>query len=218
MTEFNYVLYENKEDNSFHIGKVLESPTYKKIELDPKEAYDVVKIDNIADYPGLLNRDNSKQLCPIRKVMCRIDTCDFCEKIKTVQEINQEFTDLYNRLGYFYCNDCHSNFINSLKSSGVEPIWYIRERSPNKNYSVWVQRSRRDKDGKIVNYGPYVFEKWYITGWFAYMMIDKTDNVMKPHVTCEGNNYMKSIPVDKIKRLNPEHDPDYNPNEDPIYK
>jgi hypothetical protein len=218
MTEFNYVVYENKEDNSFHIGKVMEPSTYKKVELDQNQAYDVVKINNKADYPGLFDKDKSSNLCPMRKVMCRIDTCDFCEKIKTVEEIKQEYTDIYNKLGYFYCDDCESVLMNCLKSSGLEPIWYIRERNSKKNCSVWIERSRRDSDGKIVNYGPYVFERWYITGWYAYMMNDKTDNVLKPHVTCEGNDYMKSISVDKILKLNPKENPDYNPNDDPIYQ
>jgi hypothetical protein len=224
MTEFNYVVYENKEDNSFHIGKVFEPTSYKKIELDPNEAYDVVKINNKADYPGLFsNEKNNKStfMTPFRKVMCRIDTCDFCEKTTTADNINQEYTDIDNHLGYFYCNDCQPVLMDCLKNSGVDSIWYIRERHQKKDLykcNVWVERSRRDANGEIVNYGPFVFEKWKINGWYAYMMNDKTENVIKPHITCEGNGFIKAVSVDKILKLNPRDNPDYNPNEDPMYK
>jgi hypothetical protein len=224
MSEFNYVVYQNGVGGDYRIAKVIESPTFKPFELDPTRAYDVIKIHNKSDYPGLFDNDkceNSKYLTPFRKVMCRIDTCDFCEKTTSADNIHQEYTDLDNHLGYFYCNDCKDDLIQCLKQSGVEPIWYIRERYEKKNVykcSVWVERSRRDDNGEIINYGPYTFEKWQIYGWYANMIIDKTDNVVKPHIICEGNGYIKTVPVEKILKLNPLDNPDYNPNDDPIYK
>lgn len=221
MAEFNYFVYEKKGE--LGIGKVFESPTFKKIDLDPEQAYDVVKIDNKANYPGLFPKDNCderKFMAPLRKVMCRIDTCDFCECMKTPDEINQEFTNMDYRLGYFYCNECKDILMECLKNSGSEPVWYIREQIEKKqsDNSVWIERSRRDDSGKIVNHGPYVFEKWQITGWYAEMILDKTDNILKPHLICEGKGYSKSVPVEKILKLNPKDNPDYNPNDDPIYK
>ena len=218
MSEFNYVLYQNGEGGDYSIAKVIEPPTFKRVELDPTQAYDVVKISNQSDYPGLFlneKKNKSKFMTPFRKVMCRIDTCDFCEITTTADNINQEYTDLDNHLGYFYCNECKDVLIECLKNSGVEPIWYIRERGEKK---VWVERSRRDANGEIVNYGPFVFEKWKINGWYANMMNDKTDNVIKPHITCEGSGFIKAVPVDKIMRLNPKDNSEYNPNDDPTYK
>jgi hypothetical protein len=220
MTEFNYVLYIDKEGD-YNIVKTIEPPTFKYVDLDPTQAYDVVKIKNKSDYPGLFLKDEKpKYFAPIRKVMCRIDTCDFCEQIKSVDEIKQEYTDLDNRLGYFYCNECKDILIDCLKNSGVSPIWYIRERNEKKLFenTVWIERSRRDENGNIVNFGPYIFEKWKINGWYAYLLNDKSENIMKPHITCEGNGYIKSVSIAKILELNPEDNPDYNPNEDPKYK
>lgn len=217
MTEFNYVLYKGKEGD-LSIAKILEPPTFNQVKLDPTQAYDVVKITNKVDYPGLFEKDTTKYFGPLRKVMCRIDTCDLCEQVKS--EINQEYTDRDNHLGYFYCNECKDVLIAILKNSGVEPIWYIRERNEKKLFDniVWIERSRRDENGNIVNYGPLVFEKWKINGWYAYLKNDRLDNIMKPHVTCEGNGFIKAIPVDKILKLNPIDNPDYNPNDDPQYK
>jgi len=217
MTEFNYVLYKDKEGD-LSIAKILEPPTFTPVQLDPTQAYDVVKVTNKVDYPGLFKKDDNKYFGPLRKVMCRIDTCDFCEQVKN--EINQEYTDRDNHLGYFYCNECKDVLIDTLKKSGVEPIWYIRERNETKLFGdiVWIERSRRDENGNIVNVGPVTFEKWKINGWYAYLKNDKFDNGMKPHITCEGNGFIKAVSVDKILKLNPIDNPDYNPNDDPQYK
>lgn len=224
MAEYNYLLYKKSDELDYTIVKTLETPSFKRVELDPENAYDLITIDNKRNYPGLFNIEKSDKTVffpPIRKVMCRIDTCDFCEQQKPVEDIHQEYTDLDNNMGYFYCNECRDTLMEGLKNTGVRPIWYIRERFEKDGYrisKVWIERTRRDDNGKSVDYGPYIFEKWDIIGWYATMIHDKLNNVMKPHVVCEGNGYIKSVPVDKILILNPEDNPAYNPNEDPKYK
>lgn len=224
MAEFNYVLHKNNEQDGYTIVKTFESPTFKRFELDPTEAYEKVTINNKRNFPGLFDIEKSEipEFCgPMRKVMCRIDECDFCQIRKTDKDIHQEYTDMENHMGYFYCDECKDLLMEGLKNTGIRPIWYIRERFQKQGDHrclVWVERTRRDEDGKRVNYGPRLFEKWQIMGWYAYMMNDKVDDLKKPHITCEGSGYFKSVSIDEINRLNPEDNTDYNPNDDPQYK
>ena len=223
MSQFNYVLAKNSNNDEYNIDKIFEPPTYRKIELDLNEAYENIKIQNKNDFPELFNNSTTDKLefiSPIRKVMCRIDECDFCNKRKTDNEIHQEYTNMNCNLGYFYCDDCKDFMIEGLKNTGVRPIWYIRERFEKDNYSrcyVWIERTRRNHEGIRIDEGPFTFEKWEIIGWYAHMMIDKSDNIEKPHVICEGKGYTKSVSIEQILRLNPEEDPHYNPNDDAEY-
>jgi hypothetical protein len=224
MSQFNYVLTKNSNNDEYKIAKVFESPTYTKIHLDLNEAYENIKIQNKNDFPELFNKTTTDKLefiSPIRKVMCRIDECDFCNKRKTDDDIHQEYTDINSNLGYFYCDDCKDFLIEGLKNTGVRPIWYIRERFEKEHCRrcfVWIERTRRNHEGIRIDEGPFTFEKWEIIGWYAHMMIDKCDNIEKPHIVCEGKGYSKSVSIEQILRLNPKDDPDYNPNDDPIYK
>lgn len=221
MEKFNYVLTKNSDKDEYKIAKIYEPPTYKQIQLNPNEAYENIKILNKSDFPELFNNTENDKLefiTPIRKVMCRIDECDFCNQRKTSDEINQEYTDINYNLGYFYCDDCKDYMFEGLKNTGVRPIWYIRERFDKKRCYVWIERTRRNSEGIRIDEGAFTFEKWEIMGWYAHMMIDKCDNIEKPHIVCEGKGYSKSVSIEQILRLNPEDNLDYNPNDDPKYK
>lgn len=218
----NYVIIN--KDNKDYVVRVIEPPTYKKIELDPKEAYIPAYIpDNLGkkDYPGIFNIEKTQTkvcLSPIRKVMCHIGKCDFCLNIVGAEDIKHEYTDIDNRLGYFYCNECTDIFEESLKRTGVEKIWYLRKRQSKENrYSIWVPRTRRDDHGNRIKYGPYIFEKWRIYGWYAYEHKDE-NGILKPHLICDNGEVNKLVSIDFIYELNPENDPDYNPNNDPKWK
>ena len=218
--EFNYVVIN--KDNKDYVVRVLETPTYKKIELDPTEAYTPAFIPtgmNTSDYPGLFNIDNNdKYITPLRKVMCHIGKCDFCDKIVGPAAIHQEYTDLENHLGYFYCDKCEDVFTETLKRTGIRSIWYLRERrSEEHKYDIWVPRTRRDENGNRINNGPYIFEKWMIYGWYAYDHNDE-NGILKPHVVCDNGILNKLVPVDFILELNPENDLEYNPNDDLKWK
>jgi len=176
--EFNYVVV-NRDGKDF-VVRVLEEPTYKKVDLDPAEAYIPVTIPNgmeKRDYPGIF--DNTATIedeypTPFRKVMCRINVCDFCNKTVGSDGIEQEFTDIDDRMGYFYCTDCNDRFVECLQRTGTRSIWYLRERNMNEpRYNIWVPRTRRDEMGKRVKNGLYTFEKWRICGWYAYNIQDE---------------------------------------------
>ena len=47
---------------------------------------------------------------------------------KTDKDIHQEYTDMENHMGYFYCDECKDLLMEGLKNTGIRPIWYIRER------------------------------------------------------------------------------------------
>jgi hypothetical protein len=224
--EFNYVVINR--DNKDYIVRVLEPITYKKIELDPSEAYTPAFIPNgmnISNYPGLFNIDNidnidnnDKFISPQRKVLCHIGKCDFCNKIVGSNNIRQEYTDIDNHLGYFYCDTCEDVFTETLKRTGMRSIWYLRDRKTKEDkYNIWVPRTRRDQNGNKINYGPYIFEKWMIYGWYAYDYNDD-NGISKPHVVCDNGILNKLVPVDVIQEINPENDIEYNPNNDLKWK
>lgn len=220
--EINYVLIN--KDNKDYVVRVLEPPNYKKVDLDPKEAYIPAYLPdnyNKKDYPGIFNEHEVLTkvcLSPMRKVMCHIGKCDFCDRIVGSENLNQEYTDINNKLGYFYCKDCTDIFEESLKRTGVEKIWYLRKRQTIEDrYCIWVPRTRRDENGNRIKYGPYKFEKWMIYGWYAYEHKDEND-ILKPHVICENEEFNKLVPIDFINELNPENDTEYNPNDDPKWK
>ncbi len=222
MDKVNYVLCKKNEEEGYTIAKIYESPTYKKIDLDPMEAYDKIIIQNIHNFPELfdIKKPEKPEFCgPFRKVMCRIDECDFCGVRKTFEEIHQEYTDLANHMGYFYCDECKELMIEGLKDTGVRSIWYIRERhhKQKSRCMVWIERTRRNEQGQRINYGPIAFEKWEIMGWHATMLEDKSDSVIKPHIICEGSGFYKAVPVEIILKLNPEDDIEYDPNQDSKY-
>lgn len=219
---FDYVLL--KQDNKEYVVRVLGEPTYQKVDLKSNEAYLPFYLPEgmkKSDYPGLFNiseENDDKYPTPFRKVMCHIGKCDFCNKIVGSDKIRQEYTDLENHMGYFYCNECEEDFIECLKRTGTRSIWYLRNRKEIGNsYLIWVPRTRRDENRKRINYGPYTFEKWRICGWYA---IDHEDEngVKKPHIVCENETLQKLIPVDFIFELNPENNIDYNPNNDTKWK
>ena len=198
--KFDYIVCE--KDGSFHVGKVFSTDNKLK---------------------GTSNDDNKSpsspcaeeyHLPPWRKVMCSITTCDFCNRNVGVDNIKQEMTDLDNRMGYFYCNECEPRMLACLKYSGTSTIWYLRERG--NNYWVWIPRTRRDENGKKINYGPFVYEKWQIKGWYAHQKAEENGWDLVPHVVCENKDMLfKSVPVSTILKCNPENDPEYNPNNDP---
>ena len=222
MNNINYVLYKKSENDVYSIAKICESPTYKKVDLDLTNAYEKIIIENKQNFPELFDitkPDKPEFSSPYRKVMCRIDECDFCGVRKTSEEIHQEYTDLANHMGYFYCDQCKDLMIQGLKDTGVQSIWYLRERHRRlkSRCLVWIERTRRNEQGHRINYGTITFEKWEIMGWYATMIEDKIDNIIKPHVICEGNGFYKAVPVEMILRLNPEDNTDYDPNDDPKY-
>jgi len=220
--QFNYVVI-NRDGTDF-VGRVLEEPTYKKIDLDPTEAYmqahipEGISTDN---YPGLFDNSKKKDTeypTPFRKVMCRINVCDFCDKTVESDNIHQEYTDISNHMGYFYCSDCKDHFTECLQRTGTRNIWYLRTREEDiYKYDIWVPRTRRDENGNKIKHGSYTFEKWRICGWYAYDLEDE-NGIIKPHITCENPMLTKSVPIDFILELNPENDPNYNPNNDPKWQ
>jgi hypothetical protein len=219
--QFDYIVIQR--DGKDYIVRVLGEPSYKKIDLDPKEAYTPVYLPpgiKANDYPEIFENSKKQSIypTPIRKVMCHIGKCDFCQNIVGSDAIRQEYTDIDNRLGYFYCNDCQIDFEDCMKISGTESIWYLRDRNNKETrYNIWVPRTRRDENGKRIKSGPYTFEKWRICGWYANDYEDE-NGVLKPHVVCENETLNKLIPVDFILELNPDNEPDYNPNYDPKWQ
>jgi hypothetical protein len=216
--QFNYLAVINNDGQHF-VARVFEEPTYAKVELDPSQEYITAFIPEgmkKSDYPGIF--DNCDEVddypTPFRKVMCPIGVCDFCQRKLGFELIHQEYTDHNNHMGYFYCNDCKEQFYECLKRSGTRAIWHLRERN-DEGYNIWVPRTRRDANGKRIYTGKFSYEKWRIYGWYAYTLEDKEDGVMKPHIICENESLSKKIPVENIFKLNPEHDLNYNPNEDP---
>ena len=213
-----------KKDDKDYIVRVIGEPSYQKVDLDPREAYTPAYLPHgmkKSDYPGIFDNietHDDKYPTPFRKVMCHIDKCDFCNKIVGSDEISQEYTDLENHMGYFYCHECNENFIECLKRTGTRSIWYLRDRKDTETrYTIWVPRTRRDENGKRINYGHYIFEKWRICGWYAHDHEDE-NGITKPHIVCENETLNKLIPVDFILELNPENDTNYNPNDDPKWK
>ena len=217
--QFNYISVDR--DGQHYIARTFEEPTYKKIELDPSQEYITAFIPEgmkKSDYPGIFdNCEVEEYPTPFRKVMCQIGVCDFCNRNLGDDLIHQEYTDLNNHMGYFYCDDCKEQFYECLKRSGTRAIWHLRKRN-NGGYNIWTPRTRRDENGKRIHTGQYIYEKWRIYGWYANTIEDKDDGIMKPHVVCENDSLSKTIPVETIFRINPENDPDYNPNEDPELK
>ena len=216
---FNYMVFNNDDENQ--IIRVFEKPTYRKIDLNKDEAYETISIPDgmlPKHYPGLFKTQEKEEYypSPFRKVMCSICICDLCNKNVGSDNIKQEYTDIYNRMGYFYCNDCNEYLFEILKKSGMEDIWYLRERNQDSNnrYNIWIPRTRRDENNKRINSGPFTFEKWRIVGWYATMLDDNKDKIKKPYVLCENADTNKLIPVDILKRANPENDPNYIPDPD----
>jgi hypothetical protein len=214
----NYVIYDPKDGTKPMIVKIMEPPTYKKVELDPTEAYESVSVSAsvYADIMGMkpTGCEGAVFCPPSRKVMVRIDECDLCQRRfpNYEQDIHCEYTDLENREGYFYCTECSDILYEGLKNTGTRDIWYLRDRH---EWNVWIPRTRRDENGVRIYTGPFHFEKWNICGWHAHNMEDSMDGIVKPHLVCTGNSFFKSVPVQIIKEANPEDNPDYCPNDDP---
>ena len=214
----NYIVYDKLDGSDPEIVKTFGPPTYQRVELDPAEAYQQVSVSStiLSDllptkhsiYQTNYDKFGHGVFCsPVRKVMVRIDVCDFCERTFT-EKMHVENTDYENREGYFYCAECTPILYDGLKNSGTGDIWYLRERK-----QVWIPRTRRDENGQRIQTGPYTFEKWTIRGWYAYDKVG-LDGINKPHVTCDGEEYSKSVAIDIIKKANPEANPNYCPNDD----
>jgi hypothetical protein len=220
--DINYMLYDPQDGTEPIIVKTVGPPTYKKVELDPTEAYQPVHVSSsmYADIIGKNHDLDTREVgvgvfCPpSRKIMVRVDECDLCQRRfpNHEEDIHCEYTDRDNHQGYFYCTGCTDIFYEGLKNTGTRDIWYLRERP---EWEVWIPRTRRDENGVRIYTGPIQFEKWSISGWFAHDMQDANDGKVKPHLTCEGNSFYKSVPIEMIKEANPEDNPDYCPNNDP---
>lgn len=215
----NYVVYDPNDGTDPIIVKTSGPPTYQKVELDPTEAYQPMRVsasiyaDIMGEKPNLAAKERGVFCPPSRKVMVRMDECDLCERRFSNHEddIFCEYTDFENREGYFYCTECTEILYEGLKNTGTRDIWYLRDRP---EWEVWIPRTRRDENGARMYTGPFHYEKWNITGWYAQDMEDATDGKVKPHITCAGNSFFKSVPIEIIKAINPENDPDYCPNVD----
>jgi len=200
--KFDYIICE--KDGAFQLGKVFSMENRNRTDSPPNDD-DKRRMVEYNDH-----------LPPWRKVMCSISTCDFCNRNVGVDHINQEMTDIDNRMGYFYCEECEPRMIACLKYSGTSSIWYLRERNGGYyNNWVWIPRTRRNENGKRITYGPFIYEKWQIKGWYAHQMSEENGWDLVPHVVCENNELSKSVPVSTILKCNPENDPQYNPNNDP---
>jgi hypothetical protein len=215
--DMDYVVYDPNDGSDPIIVKTLGPPTYRKVELDPTEAYQPMRVSaSIYDTlmgvkPNLEAKTIGVFCAPSRKVMVRVDECDLCQRRFPDHEndIHFEYTDLENREGYFYCTECTEILYEGLKNTGTREIWYLRDRH---EWEVWVPRTRRDENGVRIYTGPFHYEKWNICGWHAYDIEDANDGKVKPHLFCTGNSFVKSVPIDMIKSANPEDNQDYCPN------
>ena len=211
-TNINYVVYDPEDGTGPIIVKTLGPPTYQKVELDPTEAYQPIHV-SASIYANIMGvKPSVGVFCPpSRKVMVRIDECDLCQRRfpNYEEDIHQEYTNLDNHEGYFYCTECTEILYEGLKNTGTRDIWYLRDRP---EWEVWVPRTRRDENGVRIYTGPFHYERWNISGWHAHDMLDANDGKVKPHVICAGNSFFKSVPIEMIKSANPEDNPDYCPN------
>jgi hypothetical protein len=204
-SHFDYIVYQ--KDGAFQVGKVFS------VDADPSSAIVKKDLDQPVEKIDVFNENafnDNDYMLPLRKVMCSISICDFCSRNVGVDHIQQEMTDMDNRLGYFYCNECRPRMTACLKYSGTDAIWYLRNRD-----SVWIPRTKRDENGKRIRHGPFVYEKWRIKGWHAHLMAEDEGWNLVPHVVCSNDELSKSVAVSTIAKCNPENNPEYNPNHDP---
>ena len=133
---------------------------------------------------------------PWRKVMCKSDICDICnqENIEN-KEMNAEWTDQENVIGWFYCNNCSNRMIQYLQQNTMS-IWHLRDKE-----EVKIKRSAKDENGNDI------IELWKILSWVAYKIKDKNDNndnnVEKYAIKCGNYETYKLVPIDSLLELNP---------------